>query len=341
MNDAARVQKSGMGGSPMCCSEGVGAPSYADTGELPVRRVPAETGEPPVLHPSFSQKLALFARDIKIAHTVFAMPFALLATFLAAGGMPRIGQLGLIVLCMVTARTVAMSSNRLLDAELDARNPRTARRAIPAGLLGRAFFWTIVAICATGFIVSTALFRVIYHNPLPLYLSVPVLLFLAAYPLLKRFTQLCHYYLGAALGLAPICAWIAIGAKLTPVPFLIGAAVLLWTAGFDIIYACQDYQSDLQTGTVSVPAKLGIGTALWVSRLTHACSAALLVCVGLFAPHLGTLYFIGAGAAVVLLIIEHSLVSADDLSKAGVAFFTMNGIISLLVGTLGIIDVFI
>ena len=286
-------------------------------------------------------KLAAFARDIKIAHTIFAMPFALLSTFLAAGGMPRIGQLGLILLCMVAARTVAMSSNRLLDARLDALNPRTARRAIPAGLLSRAFYWAMLAMCAAAFVGATALFQVIYRNPWPLYLALPVLGFLAAYPLLKRFTRLCHYYLGAALGLAPICAWVAIRGEVNLTPFLIAGGVLLWTAGFDIIYACQDYQSDLQTGVVSAPAKLGIGKALWLARLTHAASAALLISVGVCSTPLGWLYFVGAGAAVALLIVEHAIVSEHDLSRAGVAFFTMNGIISLLLGTLGIIDVFI
>ncbi|MGH7180261.1 MAG: UbiA family prenyltransferase, partial [Tepidisphaeraceae bacterium] len=149
--------------------------------------------------------LVVFARDIKLSHSVFAMPWALLATFLAAGGMPRFGQLLLIVLCMVTARTVAMSSNRLLDAELDARNPRTARRAIPSGTLPRRFFLTVAIACGFAFVAATALFGFAYANWLPLILSVPVLAFIASYPLLKRFTRLCHYYLGASLALAPVC----------------------------------------------------------------------------------------------------------------------------------------
>ena len=172
-----------------------------------------------------------------------------------------------------------------------------------------------------------------------MYLSIPVLAFISAYPLLKRFTRLCHYYLGAALGLAPFCAWLAIRGSIDLTPLIMGAAVLLWTAGFDIIYACQDYQSDLETGTFSLPAKLGIGPALWISRLTHATSAGLILVLGWYCPALGILYFAGAGIAIALLIIEHSLVQPADLSKVGLAFFTINGIISLLLGTLGIVDV--
>jgi 4-hydroxybenzoate polyprenyltransferase len=168
---------------------------------------------------------------------------------------------------------------------------------------------------------------------------VPVLVFISIYPLLKRLTRWCHYYLGAALGLAPICAFIAVAGGIRPAIIAMGLAVLLWTAGFDIIYACQDYSSDLETGTFSVPSRLGIARALWISRLTHAGSAVLLVLVGWLAPQLGMLYFIGASAAIVLLIIEHNLVHPGDLSKLGLAFFAMNGILSLLVGALGIVDV--
>jgi 4-hydroxybenzoate polyprenyltransferase len=292
------------------------------------------------VHDCDARKLVLFARDIKLSHTIFAMPFALLSTFLAANGWPKWGQLGLILICMVAARTVAMAANRLLDAELDAKNPRTARRAIPSGALSRTFVMSILTLCAIAFIGSTALFGFFYRNWLPLILSVPVLLFLASYPLLKRFTRLCHYYLGAALALAPVCAWIAIAGNVRLAPILMALAVLSWTAGFDIIYACQDYQSDLETGVVSVPAKVGIGKALWISRLTHVFSLFMLVLLGITTPQLGILYFIGVGCAGVLMLIEHSLVKPTDLSKVGLAFFTVNGIISVLVGTLGIIDVF-
>jgi 4-hydroxybenzoate polyprenyltransferase len=286
-------------------------------------------------------KLKAFAADIKISHTLFALPWALLATFLAAGGSPRSGQLVLILLCMVTARTVAMASNRLLDARLDSLNPRTARRAIPSGTLSPRFVLVLLVLCCLGFITATFGFRILYDNPWPLVLAVPVLVFISVYPLLKRFTRLCHYYLGAALALAPVCAWIAIRGNVELTPLIMASTVLMWTAGFDIIYACQDYASDVQSGIFSVPAKVGVARALGIARLTHLGCATLLLTLGWHSPHLGTLYFTGAGIAIALLVIEHAIVKPHDLSKVNLAFFTINGIISLLLGTLGIIDVYI
>jgi 4-hydroxybenzoate polyprenyltransferase len=315
----------------------VGAASAAATSS---RETAAEAAPTPAPVAGIRAQFVEFARDIKISHTVFAMPFALLSTFLAAGGWPHLGQMVLIMLCMVTARTVAMAANRLIDAELDARNPRTQRRAIPSGKLSRGFFIGAVAVCALGFTASAAGF-LYYGNPWPIYLAGPVLVFLAAYPLLKRFTWWCHYYLGAALALAPVCAWVAIRGNLGWEPAIMAGAVLLWTAGFDIIYACQDYASDVQTGVFSVPAKIGIGRALWIARLTHVGSASLLVGLGWYSPPLGLLYFLGVAAAIGLLLVEHCLVRPDDLSKVGLAFFTVNGIISVLLGTLGILDVFV
>jgi 4-hydroxybenzoate polyprenyltransferase len=288
-------------------------------------------------------RVVIFARDIKITHSVFALPFALLSTFLAAkvkwGGLPHWGQIGLILVCMVTARTVAMAANRLLDAELDAKNPRTAKRAIPSGALTYVFVMAAMAMCAVAFIGAAAMFGQIYGNWWPVIFSIPVLLFVSAYPLLKRFTRLCHYYLGAALALAPICAWIAIAGDIRWPPVLMALAVVSWTAGFDIIYACQDYENDLVTGVVSVPAKVGISKALWISRGTHLFSLAMLVVLGVVTPQLHALYFVGVGCAAVLMIVEHSLVKANDLSKVGIAFFTVNGIISVVIGALGIVDV--
>jgi 4-hydroxybenzoate polyprenyltransferase len=296
--------------------------------------------EPELSPPS---RFTLLAQDIKVSHTVFALPWALLGTVLAwreAGG-PLGGKLLLIVVCMVTARTVAMAANRLLDAELDKRNPRTARRAIPSGALSRGFYTAILFACAGAFVAAAAGFWSFYGNVWPLALSVPVLTFLSAYPLLKRFTRLCHYYLGAALALAPVCAWVAVAGTLAPPPLWMAAAVLCWTAGFDIIYACQDYESDCATGVFSVPAKLGVARALWVARLTHVVCVGMLVALGLSAPALGTLYWIGVGIATLLLVVEHAIVKPHDLSKVGLAFFTINGVISLLLGALGIADVFV
>ncbi len=286
-------------------------------------------------------RICVFAGDIKISHTVFAMPWALLSTVMASRLVPGhlAGKLGLIVVCMGTARTVAMAANRLLDARLDALNPRTARRAIPSGSLSRGFYLAMVAACILLFIAAAGGFWWLAKNPWPIILAIPVLAFVSGYPLLKRFTRLCHYYLGAALALAPICAWVAVTGRIDLPPLLMAGAVLLWTAGFDVIYACQDYQSDLQTGVISVPVKLGLAGALWVARLTHLGCVALLIVLGLTSPLLGTLYFIGVGLAVVLLVVEHSLVKPNDLSKVNLAFFTINGLISLAMGTLGVIDV--
>jgi 4-hydroxybenzoate polyprenyltransferase len=314
-----------------------GAASVNAPPPLPSPGVPGEgLGSLPL-----GAQLNHFARDIKISHTVFALPFALLSTFLAAGGLPKVGVLALILVCMVTARTVAMASNRLLDAALDARNPRTAGRAIPSGRLSRQFYALTLAACGFAFLAATALFWFAYRNPYPVALAVPVLLFLAAYPLLKRFTRLCHYYLGAALALAPVCAWLAVRGSLAAPPLWMAGAVLCWTAGFDIIYACQDYLSDVECGVFSVPAKIGIGPALRVSRLTHLVCVGMFVGLGRSSPALGTLYWIGVAVATLLLVVEHSLVRPNDLSKVGLAFFTVNGVISILLGTLGILDVFV
>lgn len=287
-------------------------------------------------------RLTAFARDIKISHSIFALPFALLSTFLAAGGFPKPGQIGLILVCMLSARTMAMAMNRLLDADIDSRNPRTRNRAIPGGQLSRTFVIGAILMCVVLFMSATVLFRTIYHNPWPLILGAPVLLFLSAYPFLKRFTRLCHYYLGIALALAPMCAWIAITGHLAPPPIWMALAVASWTAGFDIIYACQDYDSDIEQRVFSIPAEFGIGRALWIARFTHLFSFAMLIQIGFSAhPPLGLLYFIGVGLAGILLCIEHSLVKPTDLSKIGLAFFTINGIISVVLGLLGIADVLI
>src|SRR5205814_1501067 len=179
-------------------------------------------------------------------------------------GGPIGGKVLIVLGCMVTARTAAMASNRLLDAELDRRNPRTAGRVLPSGQLSRGFVTAILLACAALFVAATSLFWLIYGNVWPIVLSLPVLGFISAYPLLKRFTRLCHYYLGAALALAPVCAWIAVSGGMGLSPLLIAGAVLCWTAGFDIIYACQDYASDVATGVFSVPAKFGIDGALWI-----------------------------------------------------------------------------
>jgi 4-hydroxybenzoate polyprenyltransferase len=293
-----------------------------------------------------SQRLAAFAADIKLSHTVFALPWAVFATFLAAkthrpGGLPHAGQVALILLCMFFARTVAMAANRVLDARLDAKNARTAGRAIPSGRLSATFVTAMLALCAAGFVIAAAGFGIFFGNWIPLIASLPVLAWLCAYPLMKRFTRWCHYYLGAALALAPVCAYVAIAGRIDAEPLQIAAAVLLWTAGFDVLYACQDFASDRETGVFSVPAKFGIARALWIARGTHLVAALALVTVGLASPLLGPIYFAGVGVAVALLIAEHAVVKPTDLSKLNLAFFTLNGVIALTVCTLGVIDVYV
>ena len=255
-------------------------------------------------------KLMVLAADIKLHHSLFALPWAILATVLAAhrhGGL-RVGQLLLILVCMVTARTVAMLANRLLDADVDAANPRTARRALPAGRVSPAFTWFALFISAAVFVASTAGFYFFYGNPWPIFCSVPVLLFLIGYSQTKRFTWLCHYYLGVSLALAPVCAWIAIAGRLGPPPLWMAAAVVCWLAGFDILYACQDYAFDVSHRLFSIPAKIGIRRAMWVARFTHV--TCLLCLFGLLhtTPEFGIFFAFGIAITAVLMAVEHSIV---------------------------------
>jgi 4-hydroxybenzoate polyprenyltransferase len=320
------------------------APDGYNCGSM-THAVPSDPAPPPTAPArAFNDQLSHFAGDIKISHSIFALPWAILATVMAwdvYGQGTIAGKLLLIVVCMVAARTVAMAANRLLDARLDALNPRTARRAIPSGALSKGFYIFAALVCVAIFIAACGGFWLWYRNPWPILLSVPVLLLLSSYPLLKRFTRLCHYYLGAALALAPVCAWIAISGTLNWPPIVMAVAVTTWTAGFDIIYACQDYASDVATGVHSVPAKFGVARALWIARLTHFVCIAALIALGWFSPQLNALYFLGVVVASALLVIEHGIVRADDLSKVGLAFFTINGVISVIVGIVGIIDVLI
>lgn len=297
----------------------------------------------PLAHAGFCERLAVFASDIKLSHSIFALPWAVLATVMASrqNPPPRLyfGQILLILLCMVTARTVAMGMNRILDASLDRLNPRTARRAIPSGRLSVLFFTSMTIACGLGFIASCSGFGILYHNWVPLIASGPVLIFISLYPFLKRFTRWCHYYLGAALGLAPVCAWAAISGSWSLEPWIMMSAVLLWTAGFDIIYACQDYESDRVTGVFSIPATMGIAQALWVSRITHVLCLVCLVLLWRHSPLLEGLFGVGIMLAAGLMVIEHALVKPTDLSRVNMAFFTLNGVISLILGILGLADV--
>ncbi len=277
---------------------------------------------------------------IKFTHSVFALPFALLATFLAARpGRPAAGQLGLIVLCMVAARSAAMTFNRLVDAGLDARNPRTADRALPRGRVTRPAAWGFFLAACGLFLVGCWGFGWAYANPWPARLALPVLAVLCVYSFTKRWTPWSHVILGAGIALAPVAAWIAIRPEtLGPPAWLLMAAVTFWIGGFDLIYACQDIDFDRAAGLHSVPAWLGVAAALWLARGFHVVAVAALVAVG-WTGGLGALYFIGVGVAAALLAIENAIVHPQDLSRVNVAFFTVNGVVGLVLGALGILDV--
>jgi 4-hydroxybenzoate polyprenyltransferase len=277
---------------------------------------------------------------IKFQHSVFALPFAVLATFLAARpNLPSWQQLALILVCMVSARSAAMTFNRLVDMRFDALNPRTATRALPGSRISRAAAWMFFLAACAVFVLGAAGFGLLDSNPWPLRLSLPVLAFLCFYSYTKRFTNWSHVVLGAGIAFAPVAAWIAINPATLGAPaWLLLVAVMFWIAGFDLIYACQDVEFDRTAGLRSVPAALGIGAALWLARGFHALTVTALVGVGITAG-LGWLYYSGVACVALLLIIENAIVSPRDLSRVNVAFFTVNGVVGLLLGVLGILDV--
>lgn len=295
--------------------------------------------------PAIHHQLVAVARDIKLSHTVFALPFALLATFLAAGWADRLpawGEFGLILLCMVTARTFAMTFNRLVDRRIDAENARTAGRALASGRVGTDIAVMTLVVCAGLFIASTAGFLV-YGNVWPLLLAPPVLTVLAGYSFTKRFTWLCHVVLGVALAISPVAAAIAIepGFLAQPTAWLIAAMVLCWVAGFDILYALQDTEVDRELGLHSIPSRLGVGRALWISRCLHLASAGALICAAVISAQLGVLFIIALALTCALLLLEHALVAGGKTKRLNMAFFTVNGVISVLLGAAGIADIVI
>lgn len=261
---------------------------------------------------------------IKWEHSIFALPFALCGAFLAARGIPSWHQLVWIIVAMVAARSAAMAFNRLADASIDAANPRTKSRAIPAGSLSKGFVASFVLISCAVFVLAAW-----QLNRLTLLLSPVALAVVLLYSYTKRVTRWSHLVLGLALGIAPAAAWIAVRGSLDPHILLLTAAVMFWVAGFDILYACQDYEFDQQTGLHSVPRYWGIPRALWVARVFHLIMLLLLVAL-LSAFQLGKIADVGVVAVTALLLYEHSLVSSKDLSKLNAAFFTMNGVISVV-----------
>jgi len=273
----------------------------------------------PVLH-----NLRVTLEMIKWEHSIFALPFALCGAMLAANGFPSPHQLLWIIVAMIGARSAAMAFNRWADAAIDAANPRTSSRALPAGNLSAAFVVTFVVVSSAIFILAAS-----QLNRLTLLLSPVALAVLLLYSYTKRVTRWSHLVLGFALGIAPAAAWIAVRGALDPRILLLTAAVTFWVGGFDVLYACQDFDFDRQAGLHSVPRYFGIPAALWVARAFHLIMVLLLVAL-LISFGLGLWTGVGVLAVIVLLIYEHSLVRPDDLSRLNAAFFTMNGVISVL-----------
>jgi len=263
-------------------------------------------------------------RMIRFEHSVFALPFALLGALLAAGGWPTGWQLFWIVVAMVGGRSAAMAFNRIADIRYDRENPRTAARELPTGKLSVGFAWTFTLVSAALLVLAAW-----QLNPLALKLSPAVLVILLLYSYTKRFTTLTHWVLGACLGMAPAGAWIAVRGTLDWAILPLALAVVCWVAGFDIIYACQDVEFDRRVRLYSLPARIGIGGALWVSRALHVIMLGLLLWLAR-AADLGALAYAGLGVTGLLLAYEHSLVKPNDLSRVNAAFFTVNGYISVL-----------
>ena len=285
---------------------------------------------------------------IRFSHTLFALPFALLSAAMAwatnARSVPPVPfrwlDLAGILVCMVTARSAAMAFNRLADRKLDALNPRTLSRHLPRGELSVGSVVTFTAVCSLGFVAGTLLFLP-SGNWVPLAAAGPVLLFLFGYSFAKRFMLLAHFWLGAALLLAPVAAWVAIRPEAAAPPLLLGAAVLLWVAGFDVIYACQDVDFDRQMRLHSIPARLGVAPGLKVAALCHLGMVGLLLCLPLVYDGFGPIYVTGVLGITALLVYEHALVRPDDLTRVNRAFFHVNAVVSLGLLGIGVVDLLV
>ena len=275
--------------------------------------------------PALLRNIRITLEMIKIEHTLFALPFAFLGAVLAANGLPSLKQILWITLAMIGARSTAMAFNRIADREYDALNPRTSTRALPTGLLSVGFAWGFTAISAILFFVAAAML-----NRLALMLAPLALGSVLLYSFSKRWTLFSHLLLGWCLSIAPTGAWIAVRGSLdSSVPLLLSLVVLLWTAGFDVLYACQDYDFDLKAGLYSIPKRFGIPRSLLIARLFHAGAFAALLAL-YWITHLGVFALIGVVATAGLLIYQHRLVRADDLSRLNAAFFTTNAFVSVI-----------
>ena len=292
-------------------------------------------GDPAPARPGLNASLRDTLEMIKFSHSVFALPFALFALVLASGGWPDPRILAWVVVAMVAARSAAMSVNRLADRDIDALNPRTASRPLVTGRVSPAFAVVFTILCVVLFLLAAW-----QINPTALALAPLVLVVLFGYSFLKRFTSLAHFGVGLALGLSPLGAWVAGAGGLVGdlrVPLVLGAAVMTWVAGFDVIYACQDESVDRRLGLHSIPARWGIRGALRLSTLLHAVAIVCFAAVAHLA-HLGWIYGAAVAVVAVLLAVEHAIVRPDSLARVNVAFFTLNGIVALVLGGAGILD---
>jgi 4-hydroxybenzoate polyprenyltransferase len=274
---------------------------------------------------SLIAKLGTTLEMIKFEHTLFALPFAFLGAVMAANGLPTWQQILWITLAMVGARSAAMTFNRIADREIDAKNPRTANRELPSGKLSVEFAWVFL-------FVSIAIFLLAAYslNWLTFVLSPVALVSVLGYSYAKRFTAFAHLLLGWSLAISPTAAWIAVRGEIdSEVPLLLSLFVLMWTAGFDVMYACQDYEFDKKSGLHSIPARFGIARSLWMARLFHFQAFIVLLLLYLDSE-LGIVALIGVGAVALLLVYQHTLVKANDLSKMTVAFFTTNAFVSII-----------
>lgn len=278
-------------------------------------------------------KLSIILSDIKIEHTVFALPFALMSAFLAAGGLPEMEKLVWILVCMVGARSAAMAFNRIVDARYDAMNPRTRERAIPSGQVSVSSYWAFLILSSVLFIFSAWML-----NKLAFYLSPVALIIVFFYSLTKRFTAFSHFWLGLAISIAPVGAWVAIREEISFISLLLGGAVIFWLIGFDILYSCMDVEADRTNRLHSIPERFGVERALKLALASHVLMMLFLLLLLEPSVLLGPLYLAGVLLVACLLVYEHSLVKKDDLSKVNMAFFNVNGVISIGLMLFVIID---
>lgn len=284
---------------------------------------------------NIAKNLSVICRMVKIEHSIFALPFAYIGAFLAARGWPELFPMLVLTVAMVAVRSFAMAFNRFADLDIDRDNPRTQNRPLVTGELSKTFTIMFLIGTATIFVVACALM-----NPLCLALSPVALGMSAFYSYCKRFTRWCHFVLGAVLGLAPVAGWLCVDPTFTLPAVLYFSGVTMWVAGFDLLYACQDATFDANRGLHSIPARLGIPAALGVSTVSHLSAAAFFLTAG-WAAGLGWIYFAVTGAVGLILLAEHLLVKPDDMSRVNVAFFTLNGVISVVLFAGVLLDLFL